>query len=90
MTLSLPLSPFVYIKVFLLRSPLVSFKGFLVEEIGVEPIPLDFQSNASTELASLPLFVLTVQRYKKYLKHQNLFLKNSHIFLSGNLFFFFR
>ena len=47
-------------------SPLVSFKDFLVEEIGVEPIPLDFQSNASTELASLPLFVLTLQRYRKY------------------------
>ena len=59
-----------------------------MEEIGVEPIPLDFQSNASTELASLPLFVLTVQRYKKYLKHPNLFLKNSHTKKCGNFFFF--
>ena len=60
-----------------------------MEEIGVEPIPLDFQSNASTELASLPLFVLTVQRYKKYLKHPNLFFKNSHIFFCVGISFFF-
>ena len=58
-----------------------------MEEIGVEPIPLDFQSNASTELASLPLFVLTLQRYKKYLKHPNIFERNSHIFFCGNVSF---
>ena len=59
-----------------------------MEEIGVEPIPLDFQSNASTELASLPLFVLTVQRYKKYLKHPNFFKKIPTFFLCVGISFF--
>ena len=47
-----------------------------MEEIGVEPIPSDFQSDASTELASPPFFISLFQRCKDI---ENVF--NSQIFL---------
>ena len=48
-----------------------------VEEIGVEPIPSDFQSDASTELASPPFFISLFQRCKDI---ENIF--NFQIFLN--------